>query len=124
MLASVRLRMANGKYDLRVGIAFLTAVAALGTAAVIFERRAVVEAAAVQAPRFEVEPLWPKPLPNHWLLGNVIGVSVDAQDHIWIVHRGAALERMELYASADPPASDCCKAAPPVLEFDEAGNLI
>src|SRR5206468_10967415 len=62
--------------------------------------------------------------PNHWLLGNVIGVSVDSNDHIWIVHRGAALERMETYAAQNPPASECCLAAPPVLEFDEAGNLI
>ena len=37
---------------------------------------------------FEVDPFWPKPLPNHWLLGSAIGVSVDAQDHVWIVHRG------------------------------------
>jgi DNA-binding beta-propeller fold protein YncE len=124
MLASVRLTMANRKYDLRVGAAFLIAVTALGTASIIFERRAVVEAAGVQAPRFEVEPLWPKPLPNHWIVGNVIGVSVDAQDHIWIVHRGAALERMEIYATTNPPAADCCVPAPPVLEFDEAGNLI
>ena len=27
----------------------------------------------VQAPRFEVDPMWPRPLPNHWLLGNAIG---------------------------------------------------
>jgi DNA-binding beta-propeller fold protein YncE len=116
--------MANRKYELRVGAAFAIAAAALGTATVIFEHRAVVEAAGVQAPRFEVEPLWPKPLPNHWVVGNVIGVAVDAQDHIWIVHRGAALERMEVYASTTPPAADCCTPAPPVLEFDEAGELI
>ena len=41
--------------------------------------RAVVEAAGVQAPRFEVDPMWPKPLPNHWIMGNMIGVSVDAR---------------------------------------------
>jgi len=28
---------------------------------------------------FEVDPLWPKPLPNHWLIGMTIGVSVDAR---------------------------------------------
>ena len=39
-------------------------------------------------PTFQVDPLWPKPLPNHWILGSVTGVSVDAQDHIWLVHRG------------------------------------
>ena len=37
---------------------------------------------------FQVDPLWPKPLPNHWLFGSVTGVAVDAQDHIWVVHRG------------------------------------
>ena len=40
-------------------------------------------------PAFQVDPLWPKPLPNHWLLGSVTGVAVDAQDHIWVTHRGA-----------------------------------
>ncbi len=46
--------------------------------------------AAVQAPRFEVDPLWPKPLPNHWMLGSAIGVWVDADDHVWIIHRSSA----------------------------------
>ena len=46
--------------------------------------------AACRRPRFEVDPLWPKPLPNHWVLGQTIGVAVDAQDHVWIVHRGDA----------------------------------
>ena len=41
-------------------------------------------------PTFEVDPLWPKPLPNHWVLGQTIGVAVDGRDHIWIVHRGDA----------------------------------
>jgi DNA-binding beta-propeller fold protein YncE len=77
-----------------------------------------------QAPRFEVDPLWPKPLPNHWIMGSVVGVAVDALDHIWIVHRPGTLERMETYATQNPPASDCCAPAPPVLEFDQAGNLI
>ena len=43
----------------------------------------------VQAPMFEVDPFWPKPLPNNWLLGMAIGVWVDEQDHVWIIHRGA-----------------------------------
>ncbi len=76
------------------------------------------------APRFEVDPLWPKPLPNHWLLGTVIGVDVDAEDNVWIVHRGSSLESKELYATWDPPASECCFAAPPVLAFNQNGELI
>jgi len=71
-----------------------------------------------------VDPLWPKPLPNHWVLGATVGVSVDAKDHIWIVHRQNTLERMETYAQQTPAAGECCVAAPPVLEFDEEGNLI
>jgi len=81
-------------------------------------------AGTVQAPMFEVDPLWPKPLPNHWILGNTIGVSADAQDHIWIIHRGGSLEAKEVYATTNPPGSSCCLPAPPILEFDQAGNLI
>jgi hypothetical protein len=40
-----------------------------------------------QAPIFEVDPLWPKPLPNHWVTGSTIGLSVDAQDNVWTIHR-------------------------------------
>ena len=111
------------KMNRRLFAMFLAAVAALEIGSVVLDRVAKVRAV-VMAPRFEVDPMWPKPLPNHWLLGNVIGVSVDANDHIWIVHRGQALERMETYAAQTPPASECCSPAPPVLEFDEAGTLI
>ena len=108
----------------RLAAMFLASFLALGIGSTVLDKLAKVRAAQVMAPRFEVDPMWPKPLPNHWLLGNVIGVSVDANDHIWIVHRGQALERMETYAAQNPPASECCAPAPPVLEFDEAGNLI
>src|SRR4029079_4958614 len=77
-----------------------------------------------QAPRFQVDPLWPKPLPNHWVLGSVTGVTVDSQDHIWITHRGAdSLGNNEKGAILNPPAG-CCVPAPQVLEFDQAGNLV
>jgi DNA-binding beta-propeller fold protein YncE len=77
-----------------------------------------------QAPKFQVDPFWPKPLPNHWVLGSVTGVAVDAQDHIWIVHRGAdSLGGNEKGAILNPPTG-CCVPAPQVLEFDQAGNLL
>ena len=78
----------------------------------------------MQAPRFEVDPLWPKPLPNHWILGQTIGVSVDAQDHIWIIHRAGSLEPGEVHATTSPQTAQCCAPAPPVLEFNEDGTLI
>ena len=51
---------------------------------------------AVMAPMFEVDPMWPKPLPNHWVLGSAIGVAVDAEDHVWIVHRGNGNARLRV----------------------------
>src|SRR5215831_10867802 len=117
----------------RTGALFVALVVAFGTASVVLDRVAKVKAAGVMAPRFEVDPMWPKPLPNHWILGNAIGVGVDSNDHIWIVHRQASLEAMENYGAANPPApkrrarvveAERCEPAPPVLEFDEAGNLI
>ena len=84
-------------------------------------------AAPAGGPQFQVDPLWPKPLPNHWILGSVTGVAVDAQDHVWIVHRGAASLTVgtEMGTGTTPPTAEyCCSAAPPVLEFDAAGNLV
>src|SRR5450759_794901 len=79
----------------------------------------------VQAPRFEVDPMWPKPLPNHWVLGNVIGVGVDANDHVFIVHRvDTVLPGTEDGAAGSSPISECCVAAPPVIEFDPEGNVV
>ena len=112
------------KRNFYIGAIFLALLAALAAASVMLEKKAATEAAGVQAPRFEVDPLWPKPLPNHWIQGASVGVSVDAQDHIWIVHRTNSYEPMEIYATAKPPAAECCVPAPPVLEFDEEGNLI
>ena len=79
------------------------------------------------APMFEVDPFWPKPLPNHWLLGATIGVAVDSRDHVYIVHRNTPDQfaaRTEVGLAQDPPLSECCAPAPPVLEFDPEGNLV
>src|SRR6201989_2024204 len=80
----------------------------------------------VMAPKFEVDPMWPKPLPNHWVLGNVIGVGVDANDHVFIVHRNDTFDAQhEIGAFAKPtPLGECCIPAPPVIEFDPAGNVV
>jgi DNA-binding beta-propeller fold protein YncE len=75
-------------------------------------------------PQFQVDPFWPKPLPNNWILGQVAGVAVDKRGHVWIVHRPATLSDREVGAAQNPPYSKCCYAAPPVLVFDESGNLV
>jgi len=107
-----------------IGLAFAVTILALGVCSFMLERKSAVQAAAVEAPMFEVDPLWPKPLPNHWLIGMTIGVSVDAQDHVWIVHRAGSLEKGEQHAATNPPIAMCCMAAPPVLEFDADGTLL
>ena len=101
-------------------------MAALGVGQAALERAAAARASdTVQAPRFEVDPLWPKPLPNHWLLGSAIGVCVDAQDHVCIIHRGPTPQQAHRAGAAEtPPIGECCLAAPPVLEFDPEGNLV
>src|SRR6267142_62629 len=107
-----------------IGAVFVAVLITLAAGSAFLEKKAVVEAAAVQAPRFEVDPMWPKPLPNHWVIGAAIGVAVDAKDHVWIIHREGSLEAKEKYLTMNPPASACCAPAPPILEFNEAGDLV
>src|SRR5207245_535611 len=67
-------------------------------------------------PSYQVDPFWPKPLPNHWLVGAVAGVAVDAKDHVWITHRPSTLQPNE--------TRSFWRAAPPVVEFDQDGHLV
>jgi DNA-binding beta-propeller fold protein YncE len=96
--------------------------AAASPTTIVVDRAGVEKIGGV--PQFQVEPFWPKPLPNNWLLGQVSGIAVDRFDHIWVVHRPGSLNERELAAAQNPPAAKCCYAAPPVLVFDQSGNLI
>jgi len=128
--------------------------AALLAALVIFTGRPAAEQAkpAANVPTFKVDPTWPQEMPNHWIMGAVTGVFVDAKQHIWVTHLPEVLTEEELYeepwnvvtppapagggrggaAPAAPAATKekpvqigtCCKAAPPVLEFDQQGKLV
>ena len=73
---------------------------------------------------FQVEPFWPRELPNNWIIGQVSGVAVGPNDHIWIVHRPRSLTTREAGAVQTPPLSQCCVPAPPVIEFDQDGNVV
>ena len=106
-----------------VGKSLMVLFVAFGSGPVSLQT-ANAQAAGPEAPMFEVDLMWPKPLPNHWVLGMVIGVSVDAHDNIWIVHRNDSTEPKEVYETWKPPAANCCMTAPPVLEFNPAGDLI
>src|SRR5258705_617756 len=112
------------KRKVYVSAAFIAVLAALGCTQAMLDKQAG-GGETVQAPVFEVDPLGPKPLPNEWLLGMTIGVSVDAQDNIWIVHRGSStLNNNEKGAELVPPVAACCKSAPPVLAFNQSGDTI
>ena len=66
------------------------------------------------APKYEVDPTWPKPLPERWVTGELGGVCVDANDHVFV------LSRANLY-DKEP---EIAKAAPPVMEFDQVGTVV
>jgi hypothetical protein len=94
--------------------------AVLGSAA-----PAADDAQTVEAPRFEVDPFWPKPLPNHWIFGQNIGLGIDSRDHVFIVHRSDSPNPAnEIGRRGDTVTAECCFAAPPVVEFDPEGNMV
>ena len=70
--------------------------------------------AQMKAAKFEVDPSWPKPMPNRWVTGAVGGVCVDGQDHVLILNRGGLTEN-EL---------DSGRQAPAVIEFDPEGDVV
>jgi DNA-binding beta-propeller fold protein YncE len=146
-----------------VTIAVLVAVLAVAQYALQTVARAQENGNGNRAGVYEVDRMWPKPLPNNWVLGSTVGLAVDARDHVFVVHRGQAtldpkFASQMVFAPAAPrgggggragragapaapargdaaigedvasgakPISDlCCSAAPPVLEFDPAGNLV
>jgi DNA-binding beta-propeller fold protein YncE len=81
--------------------------------------------APVEVPQFEVDPLWPQPFPNRWILGSSTGVTVDARDHVFVVHlTDSFTPRTEIGLATTPPTGECCAPAPNVLEFDAGGNLV
>src|SRR5205809_1853058 len=113
------------KHKFVFGTALAAGILALGIGQAVLQHNAEAQGSSVTAPRFEVDPLWPKPLPNNWLLGWTIGAWVDEQDHLWIIHRGAGgLHNNERGAELTPPIAECCRTAPPVLVFDPEGNLV
>jgi DNA-binding beta-propeller fold protein YncE len=102
-----------GRIGAWVGVLAVLAVTEQG-----LERRAQAQPNPV--PRFEVDPFWPK-MPPQWILGQVSGLAIDAQDHAWIIQRPWSLNSDE---KAGNPEAACCREAPPVMEFDAQGNYV
>src|SRR5216117_2675671 len=84
------------------------------------------------APTFQVDPFWPKPLPDNWVTGEIGGTCIDSQDHVFIVTRGfqtGGLVSPENVGGADTRTGTLggafkSKASPPVIEFDQDGNVV
>jgi hypothetical protein len=107
------------------GVALAAGIVSLAIGQAVLQQQADAQGSSVTAPMFEVDPLWPRPLPNNWLLGWTIGAWVDEQDHIWVIHRGAGgLHNNERGAELNPPIAECCRTAPPILVYDQDGGLV
>src|SRR4029077_14542428 len=78
-----------------------------------------------RAPRFEVDPYWPKPLPERWVTGEIGGVCIDSQDHIFVVQRVSDVGGMDGHLEGlTSDELNAGQAAPPVLEFDGEGKVL
>ena len=110
----------------RIRRALVPPVVALAIAGAYAWRTPVAGAAngSGKVPVFEFDPTWPKPLPKNWAMGSVIGLDVDHLDHIWVVQRPSSLGGDEKAAASTPPQAECCAPAPPVIEYDFAGNYV
>jgi NHL repeat len=112
----------------------------------LFKQAGVYNASSTgKTPGFVVDPAWPQPLPNNWILGQIGGLYVDPHDHIWVYNRPRTMTNEEAGLEGPVPGAvnaqgqpvnglgqvraygsiaDCCKAAPSVLEFDTQGKLL
>ena len=76
---------------------------------------------AQQAPKFEIDTSWPKPLPNNWIFGQIGGIFVDKDDNVWISQRPGTVNDRDKRAERGDKAI-CCYTAPSVVEFNQAGS--
>jgi len=65
-------------------------------------------------PKFEIDPSWPKPLPEGWIIGRTGSTCVDAHDHLIVTNR----------RDITAEEAETSKQAPSILIFDLAGNLV
>jgi sugar lactone lactonase YvrE len=76
-------------------------------------------------PRFEVDPYWPKPLPDRWVTGEIGGVCVDSKDHVFLVQRVHDVGGMDGHLEGlTGDELNAGQAGPPVIEFDTEGNVV
>ena len=73
-------------------------------------------------PRYKSDPDWPKPLPNKWKMGGVIGLGIDQGGPVWVYHRPTDLTSLEL--EAEVGVSDCCARPPSMIHLGKDGSVL
>jgi DNA-binding beta-propeller fold protein YncE len=98
---------------------------------------------AAKVPGFIADAGWPQKLPNNWIIGQVGGLYVAPDDHIWIYQRPRSLTNDEAaltgathrdkdgkpvdalgFARPSGSSAYCCLPAPSIMEFDAGGALL
>lgn len=102
--------MSSHPYRHASGMITLALVLAFGLWAVL----PAADASKQVTPRYEVDPFWPKPLPDRWVTGEIGGTCVDKRDHVFTVNRRNLTAREILVAQPSPS----------VIEFDPDGNVV
>ena len=105
----MKLASAAGLTAIGIGLSPIFSGASTGSAA---GSGAGVQDIPLGAPVFELDPSWPT-VPDTWVLGEVSSIGTDDQGRILLLHRPRSA-----------PAEERSRAAPPVLEFDIAGNFL
>ena len=75
------------------------------------------------APMYQVDPFWPKPLPNRWGMQQVTGLYVDHMDHVWFINRNRAATPNEISGDINGNGL-CCVLGPEIIELDQEGNVV
>ena len=79
----------------------------------LFKQAGVYNASSTgKTPGFVVDPAWPQPLPNNWLLGQIGGLYVDQHDHIWVYNRPRTMTNEEAGLEGPVPGAVDQKGQP------------
>ena len=116
--------MPSTRRTVTIASALVVFTTLLGCAPEVDTTSAVAPTSQSGPPVFQVDPSWPREMPNSWILGAVTAVFVDAKDHVWGTHLPETLTQEETALVQDPPIGTCCAPAPVVIEFDPEGNVV
>ncbi|MEM6543948.1 MAG: hypothetical protein AAF680_03525 [Pseudomonadota bacterium] len=108
--------------------AFFLVVALLSPSAVSAATETLVPVLSKQftdrpIPRFSVDAAWPS-MPGDLMIGQVPGLAVDGNDNVWVLQRPNSLGFSDTGLAQNPPTAVCCRPAPHVMQFSQAGELL